>query len=119
MWNRNLGSDPAERVPFDLDGCSQMWSVFDIRRYSGELNNNGYVREGGCLQLDSGYYVEVETGRASQDEVVSPRASQDDADFQAHSGTMSVAVHHKGETQEWEVSPQDTVQQLQLFVQNK
>ena len=32
---------------------------------------------------------------------------------------MRVVVHHKGKTQEWEVSPQDTVQQLQLFVQNK
>ena len=30
VWIRNLGSDPAERVPFDLDGCSQMWNVFDI-----------------------------------------------------------------------------------------
>ena len=119
VCNYNLASDSAEGVPFDLDGCSQMWSIFDARRYSGEVITNGYEREEGRLQLDSGYYVEVETGRASQDEAVSSKGSQDDAEFQAHSGTMRVVVHHKGETQEWEVSPQDTVQQLQLFVQNK
>ena len=84
VWNCKLASDPAEEVPFDLDGCSQMWSIFDVRRYSGEVITNGYEREDGRLQLDSGYYVEVETGRVSQDDVVSPRACQDETDFQAH-----------------------------------
>ena len=109
VWNYNLASDPAEEVPFDLDGCSQMWSVFDIRRYSGELNNNGYERGEGCLQLDSGYYVEVETGRASQDGAEGSRASHEAVKFPEDPGTMRVVVHHKGEAHEWEVSLRDTV----------
>ena len=30
-WASNLGTGPAEGVPFDLDGCKHEWCVFDIR----------------------------------------------------------------------------------------
>ena len=86
-----------------------MWSVFDIRRYSGELNNDGYECKRGCLQLDSGYYVEVKTGRASQDGAERSSKSQEAVKFPEDPGTMRVVVHHKGKAHEWEVSPQDTV----------
>ena len=119
VWNRNLGSDPAERVPFDLDGRSQMWSVFNIRRYSDELCNDGYASQRGSLQLDSSYYVEVESCRASQDGAERSSKDQGAVESQEDPGTMRFVIHHEGEVHEWEVSSQDTVQQLQLFVQNK
>ena len=31
-WASNLAPDLAEEVPFDLDGCSHEWSIFDIGR---------------------------------------------------------------------------------------
>ena len=96
-----------------------MWSVFNIRRYSGELCNDGHASERGSLQLDSGYYVEVESCRASQDGAERSSKDQGAVESQEDSGTVMVVIHHEGEAHEWKVSPQDTVQQLQLFVQNK
>ena len=32
-WAKILAQDLAEVPPFDLDGCSNEWSIFDIRRH--------------------------------------------------------------------------------------
>ena len=67
-WYCKSASEPAENVMVGLDGCSQRRSIFDIRRHNDELNISGCEREDGRLQLDSGYYVEAETGWVSQGE---------------------------------------------------
>ena len=91
---------------------------FDIGRYCGgsRTSNNECAR--GRLQLDSGYYLEAETSWASQDAVERPNERHGVAAPQEDPSTMTVKIRHKDEVHEWEVWPHDTVQQLQIFVQN-
>ena len=67
LWANNPISDPAEEVPFDLNGCSQEKSIFNIGRYSDRSRTSNNESARGSPQLDSGYYLEAATSLASQD----------------------------------------------------
>ena len=118
-WAKILAQDPAEVAPFDLDGCSNEWSIFDIRRHDDgpQMDSNKRVR--GRLQLDSGYYLEAEASRTPQEAVECPKEDLEGPATTEGTAMMRVEVSRKNEVHEWEVCPHDTVLQLQLLVQNR
>ena len=130
-----LASDPDEGLVFDLnscsgfvfdlDGCSQEWSIFDSSQYCDGTRTSYNKSARGRLQLDSGYYLEsgycldeetVETANAGIENSVEDHV---DAPPEEDNGAMTVNVRYQEEVCTWEVDPNDSVQQVQLFVQNK
>ena len=73
----------------------------------------------GRLQLDSGYYLEAEASWTLQDTAECLNERHKVAAPQEDPCIMSVNVRYKEEVHKWEVWPQDLVQQLQNFVQNR
>ena len=118
-------SDPDEGFVFDLDGCSQEWSIFDISRYGEGTRTSDNKSARGRLQLDSGYYLESgyrldeETVETSSAGIETPVEDHVDAPPEEDNGAMTVNVRYQEEVCTWEVDPNDSVQQVQLFVQNE
>ena len=93
--------------------------LFDIGRHScgTRTSNNESATE--QFQLDSGYYIEVPTGLTTDDVHEEVNVKEEDVEGPCESDIMSVTIRYEKEVHEWKVCPHDTVQTLQLFVQNR
>ena len=100
-------------------GCDREWKIFDISSYGDKPRASGHERVLVRLQLDSGYYLEGANIEPLVHKEENAEVNQDEATHEEDSSTMKVNVRHGEEVHAWEVNPNDSVQQLQLFVQNK